>query len=741
MNRWLQYLRGARRSNPIHCRPLVEQLEDRSLLSTGYVQTALVSDIPGFAPNTDRNLINPWGFTETSAGQFRVSANGSGRGILLAANGEKSGADIIIPPPAGSPAGTTSTPNGVVPNTTSGFVITVNGRSAPATLLFSTEDGTIAGWNPALSQTRAVIAADQSANGAVYKLLTLASNSQGTFIFATNFHNGTVDVFDSHFHKVNLGPNAFVDPTTGANAIPSNFAPFGIKTVGSTLFVTYAEQDAAKHDDVAGVGNGFIDVYDTSGNFIERFASRGLLNSPIGATFAPANFGQFSGDLLIGNFGDSHVNAFNPTTGQFLGQLTDANGNPLALNGGFKEADTKGLWGIGFGNGAGGAGTNTLFFADGINDESDGVFGKVNVAPPSGGDMHRADQNTSIVGNLASVSPQIVSTVPANGDVNPYGVAFVPQGFQGNGVLKPGDLLVSNFNNSTNTQGTGTTIVRITPDGTQSVFFQGSAGLGLTTALGILKSGFVIVGNVSTDANGVAQQGSLLILDASGNVVSTLSDSALLNGPWDLAVNDLGHRAQIFVSNVLSGTVTRIDLAIPTGGMPMVESETQIASGYAHRTDPNALVVGPTGLAFDRKTGTLYVASTADNAIFAIPDADDTRHDHGTGRMIFNDSSHLHGPLGLVLAPNGDLIFANGDAVNPDPNNANELVEITQRGKFVAQFQLDSGPGGGAFGVAVTSNDGVLRFAAVDDDTNTVHVWTLPETMSTHDHEGDHDHD
>ena len=209
----------------------------------------------------------------------------------------------------------------------------------------------------------------------------MGSNTQGTFIFATNFHNGTVDVFDSDFHLVHFGPNAFVDPTTGPDALPSDFAPFGVKNFNGTLFVTYAKQDADKADDVAGVGNGFIDEFDTSGNFIRRFATRGDLNSPIGATIAPADFGSFSNDVLIGNFGDSRVNAFDPTTGQFLGQLTDTNGNPLVLNGGLEETDDKGLWGIGFGNGAGGAGTHTLFFAAGINQENDGLFGKVNVAP------------------------------------------------------------------------------------------------------------------------------------------------------------------------------------------------------------------------------------------------------------------------------------------------------------------------------------------------------------------------
>jgi hypothetical protein len=314
-------------------------------------------------------------------------------------------------------------------------------------------------------------------------------------------------------------------------------------------------------------------------------------------------------------------------------------------------------------------------------------------------------------------------------------VAFVPQGFAGGGVLNPGDILVSNFNDSTNTQGTGTTIVRITPDGQHSVFFPGEPGLGLTTALGVLKNGFVIVGNVPTDANGTAQQGSLLIIDSSGHLVTTLSDPALLDGPWDLAINDMGDQAQVFVSNVLSGTVTRIDLKLPDGGMPVVESETQIASGYATRTDPNALVVGPTGLAFDPKRDVLYVASTGDNAIFAIPNAAVTQHDHGMGDLVFQDSAHLHGPLGLVLAPNGDLIASNGDAQNQDPNQLNELVEFTPQGKFVAQFQLDPGGAGGAFGIALSTDNGELRFAAVDDNTNTLHIWTF---QLKHSFEGHH---
>jgi hypothetical protein len=333
------------------------------------------------------------------------------------------------------------------------------------------------------------------------------------------------------------------------------------------------------------------------------------------------------------------------------------------------------------------------------------------------------------VPNLASLPQQTVSTVATNGDLNPYGDTFVPQNFQGGGLLAPGDLLVSNFNDSSNVQGTGSSIVLITPTGQQSTFFQAPSGLGLTTALGVLPQGFVLVGSApATTVNGqnTVGNGGLIILDSFGNEVGELSDSALLQGPWDLAIHDVSStQAQVFVSNVLSGTVTRIDFTIPNGGAPQVESETQIASGYAHRTDPNALVVGPTGLAFDAKTDTLYVAATGNNAIYGISHAATTNEDQGKGRAVVQDPQHLHGPLALVLAPNGNLIAANGDAVNADPNQPNELVEYTKQGQFVGQFQIDSGAPGAAFGLAVQQIGNQVRFAAVNDNTAALDIWTF----------------
>ena len=337
------------------------------------------------------------------------------------------------------------------------------------------------------------------------------------------------------------------------------------------------------------------------------------------------------------------------------------------------------------------------------------------------------EHHEALLAELPASAHAVVSTVPANGDVNPYGVAFVPHGFRKHGSpLNSGDVLVSNFNDSANAQGTGTTIVRITPGGVQSLFFQAPAGVGLTTALGVLRTGFVVVGNLPADAMGNVHQGSLFILDASANVVMNLVSSTLLDGPWDLTIHEQGERAQIFVSNVLSGTVTRLDLSVEEGKAKTltVQHMTQIASGYNHHLDPNALVVGPTGLAYDAERDILYVASTGDNAIFAVPQARERSTDAGKGAVVYQDNTHLHGPLGLLLAPNGDLITANGDAVNPG-GTQNDLVEFTRQGQFVANFQVDSGAGGGAFGIAVTGSEGRLRFAAVDDDQNTLNIWTV----------------
>lgn len=318
-----------------------------------------------------------------------------------------------------------------------------------------------------------------------------------------------------------------------------------------------------------------------------------------------------------------------------------------------------------------------------------------------------------------------VSTVPANGDVNPYGVAFVPHDFlTGSGPLKHGDILVSNFNNSANLQGTGTTIMRIPAIGSPSVFFQGKVGIGLSTALGTLQYGFVVVGN-SPSVDGTAATagpGSLLVINNHGKRIQTIT-SPWIQGPWDMALVDRGDRAIAFVTNALNGTVSRLDFSVSSTGLKLL-SATTIASGYVHRGDPVTFFVAPTGLVYDERRDVLFVASTGDNAVYAVRYARETQSDNGQGFIIYADNKHLHGALGLAAAPNGHLLVTNNDGINPDPNQPSEIVEFTRDGEFVKQISVDPAQGG-SFGLAVRTADDKAIFAAVDDNTATLLIWTL----------------
>jgi len=272
---------------------------------------------------------------------------------------------VTIPPPAGSTA--PSTPTGQVFNefnVTSPSDFTVaSGR--PSLFIFATEDGTVSGWNPfvpAFLSTTAIRKVDNSATGAVYKGLAIGSNASGNFLYAANFHDGTIDVFDKNFALASLA-GSFSDPD-----IPDGFAPFNIQNLDGQLYVTYAKQDADKRDDVAGKGNGFVTVFDTEGNFIRRIASRHKLNSPWGLALAPGDFGRFSQNLLVGNFGNGRINAFDLSTDTFRGQLRDSHGKRITIDG---------LWALTFGNGQTAGPTNVLFFTAGIEEEQHGLFGSL----------------------------------------------------------------------------------------------------------------------------------------------------------------------------------------------------------------------------------------------------------------------------------------------------------------------------------------------------------------------------
>ncbi len=331
-----------------------------------YSQTNLVSDIAGEALLTDPSLVNPWGMSDSSASPWWISDNGTGLSTLYSGAGAKIALTVTVPPPAGSPPGTTSAPTGQIFNATTDFKV----AGAASNFIFTTEDGTISARTTGTTVTLEV---DNSANGAVYKGLAIGTNGTANFLYAANFNSGHIDVFDTNFAPAALAGN-FTDPT-----LPAGFAPFDVQNIGGFLYVTYALQDAAKHDDVAGPGNGYVDEFDTNGNFIKRLISQGPLNSPWGLALAPGNFGDFSNDLLVGNFGDGMINVFNPSTGVFVGDLQDAGGNPIV---------NEGLWGLAFGNGSGSGATNALYFTAGIpgpdNVEDHGLFGDIVLTPEPG---------------------------------------------------------------------------------------------------------------------------------------------------------------------------------------------------------------------------------------------------------------------------------------------------------------------------------------------------------------------
>src|SRR5690349_19452410 len=336
-----------------------------------YAQHNILSD--GFIPadHTDPNVVNAWGLVSGPTTPWWIADNGTGKTTLFNIATNAIQATFTVP----GAGGAQGNPTGVVFNGGSGFVVN-NGVGAPsaARFIFSSEDGTLSAFKGAPIVT-VVPNAQAPAHDAVYKGLAIDSATAATMLYATDFHNGTVDIFDSSFHAVTI-PGAFTDPN-----IPAGFAPFGIQNINGTIYVTYALQDEDQEDDVAGPGNGFVDAYDTSGNFIRRVASDGVLNSPRGLALAPDDFGRFSGYLLIGNFGNGRIHAFDPTRltedGEFeeVGQLHSASGKPIVIDG---------LWALQFGHGSGANGpTNPLFFTAGPAEEAHGLFGSlVNVPPP-----------------------------------------------------------------------------------------------------------------------------------------------------------------------------------------------------------------------------------------------------------------------------------------------------------------------------------------------------------------------
>jgi uncharacterized protein (TIGR03118 family) len=339
----------------------------------GYRQINLVSDQHGKAGLTDPDLVNAWGLAASPGTNSKpgtplwVADNGSDKATLYQGNG----------PAAVSKVGlvvhvTGAAPTGQVFNADqSAFVVKdKKGHSGASLFLFDTENGTIDGWSPGVNpngsqpSTMTEVARNNGAN-AVYKGLAIATVHGKPFLFATNFRSGRVEAYNAKFKPVEMPGGLFVDPR-----LPAGYGPFGIAEIMGKLYVSFAKQDATLHDDVAGRGHGFVDVFTNSGRFVRRLVTRGALDSPWGLALAPGGFGRFGGDLLVGNFGNGHINVYNPVTGKHLGQLRGHGGKPIVIDG---------LWGLMFGNGNA-AKTNQLIFSAGPNEESHGLLGKIVVS-------------------------------------------------------------------------------------------------------------------------------------------------------------------------------------------------------------------------------------------------------------------------------------------------------------------------------------------------------------------------
>jgi uncharacterized protein (TIGR03118 family) len=330
--------------------------------AAGYQVHNLVSDGGVPADHQDVNLVNGWGITSTATSPMWVSDNGTGKATLYDGLGNILSLVVIVP----ASANAQGAPTGVVSNGSTDFVVHSGTLAAPARFIFAAEDGFISGWSPTVDATHAIHAAFMT--DAVYKGLTIASNNGANMLYAANFHAHRIDVFRANFTPVKI-PGGFVDPT-----IPSNFSPFNILALGGKLYVSYAQKEEDGNDEVHGPGLGIVDEYDTGGHLLRRIATGGTLNAPWGMAIAPAGFGEFSGRLLVGNFGDGTVNAYDLTSATFQGQLKTPAGIVIAIDG---------LWGIIFGNNANNQPTTTLFFAAGPNGESNGLYGRIDAVASS----------------------------------------------------------------------------------------------------------------------------------------------------------------------------------------------------------------------------------------------------------------------------------------------------------------------------------------------------------------------
>jgi uncharacterized protein (TIGR03118 family) len=342
-----------------------------SAFADHYLQTNLVSDVPGLAATTHMPLVNPWGLARSATSPWWVADNGAGVSTLYNGGGTPLGLVVTVPVVMGGTP--PSTPTGTVFNGTSDFQV---GPSQPARFLFVTEDGTISGWNPAANPTNAILKVDWSGT-AVFKGATLGQISGKNVLYVADFRGGKVAVFDASYNPVTLAAGAFWD-----RHLPKGYAPFNVQNINGMIFVSFAEQDSAKHDEVAGRGRGFVDAFDATGVLLRRLQHGPWMNAPWGLALAPASFGRASNRLLVGNFGSGKIASFDASNGHFRGMLRGDNHLPILIDG---------LWALSFGNDASAGPSTTLYFTAGIDDEAHGLFGTLTSVADTGDGDHDLD--------------------------------------------------------------------------------------------------------------------------------------------------------------------------------------------------------------------------------------------------------------------------------------------------------------------------------------------------------------